>query len=165
MTAALTPIGTGLRLGPLTAADRAAWEPLARSYKAFYETEVSDAGYQAAWQRLLAGDTLLGLGAWGLPVAGRPEQLVGIAHAVFHGSVWDDTVCYLQDLFVDPAVRSQGVAGALIAHLALQAQARGAARYFWLTHETNVRARRLYDRVAVNKGFLRYDHPVTRPPG
>jgi GNAT superfamily N-acetyltransferase len=124
---------------------------------------VSDAGYQAAWQRLLAGDTLLGLGAWAQPAAGGPERLVGIAHAVFHGSIWDDTVCYLQDLFVDPAVRSRGVAGALIAHLALQARVRGAARYFWLTHETNARARRLYDRVAVHKGFLRYDHPVTRP--
>ena len=27
---------------------------------------------------------------------------------------------------------------------------------------TNARARRLYDRVAVNKGFIRYDHPM--PP-
>jgi ribosomal protein S18 acetylase RimI-like enzyme len=157
--------GAGLRLGSLTAADRAAWEPLARGYKAFYETTVSDDGYEAAWQRLLAGGSLLGLGAWVRPPGEGGEQLVGIAHAVFHGSVWADTVCYLQDLFVAPGLRGQGVAAALIAHLALQAQARGAARYFWLTHESNARARRLYDRVAVHQGFLRYDHPVTPPPG
>ena len=108
---------------------------------------------------------MLGLGAWDAPAGAGPERLVGIAHAVFHGSVWADTVCYLQDLFVDPAVRGQGVAAALIAHLARQAEARGAARYFWLTHASNDRARRLYDRVAVHQGFLRYDHPVTPPPG
>ena len=59
-------------------------------------------------------------------------------------------------------MRGQGVAGALIAHLARCAQARGATRYYWLTHHTNARARRLYDRVAVNRGFIRYDHPM--PP-
>lgn len=166
MTAPMTAPAhdAALRLGPLTDADRAGWEPLARGYKAFYETEVSDAGYEAAWQRLRAGGAMLGLGAWRAPAGGGPERLVGIAHAVFHGSVWDDTVCYLQDLFVDPAVRSHGVAAALIAQLAQEAQARGAARYYWLTHESNARARRLYDRVARHRGFIRYDHPVP-PPG
>ena len=150
-----------LRLGELRDVDRAAWEPLARGYKAFYETEVDDAGYEATWRRLRAGGLLLGLGA-GLPAGdGQGERLVGIAHAVYQRSPWaDEEVCYLQDLFTDEAVRGQGVAGALIAHLAQCAQARGATRYYWLTHHTNARARRLYDRVAVNRGFIRYDHPL-----
>ena len=96
---------------------------------------------------------------------GQPDRLVGIAHAVFHGSIWADQVCYLQDLFVDPAVRGQGVAAALIEHLAGCARACGAARYFWLTHETNARARGLYDRVAKHHGFLRYDYPLAPLPG
>jgi GNAT superfamily N-acetyltransferase len=155
--------GAGLRLGPLRPGDRAAWEPLARGYKAFYETEVDDAGYAAAWQRLMAGGALLGLGAW-LPAAtpGSPERLVGIAHALFHASTWSGGHCYLQDLFTADDVRGQGVAGALIGHLATLAHARGADRLHWLTHQGNARARRLYDRVAVHKGFIRYDHPM--PP-
>ena len=168
-----------LRLGELTDADRAGWEPLACGYKAFYETEVSAAGYDEAWARLRGGGLMLGLGAW-LPAdpadqpagqpgqpghLGQPDRLVGIAHAVFHGSIWADQVCYLQDLFVDPAVRGQGVAAALIEHLAGCARARGAARYFWLTHETNARARGLYDRVAKHHGFLRYDYPLAPLPG
>ena len=32
-----------------------------------------------------------------------------------------------------------------------------ATRLFWLTHHSNTAARALYDRVAVNKGFIRYD--------
>lgn len=169
--------GPALRLGELRAQDRAAWEPLARGYKAFYETEVDDAGYEAAWRRLRAGGVLLGLGAWqpvpggaaagaadGATGAAAPapgERLVGIAHAVFQRSPWaDEEVCYLQDLFTDPTARGQGVAEALIAHLADRARARGAGRYYWLTHHTNARARRLYDRVAEHRGFIRYDAPL-----
>lgn len=153
----------GLRLGPLRPPDRAAWEPLARGYKTFYETVVDDAGYAAAWQRLMGGGAMVGLGAW-LPGVqpGQPERLVGIAHALFHASTWADTQCYLQDLFTADDVRGQGVAGALIGHLATLAHARGADRLHWLTHHTNARARRLYDRVAAHKGFIRYDHPM--PP-
>ena len=162
-----TTAQSALRLAELTDADRAGWEPLARGYKTFYETEVSAAGYDEAWARLRGGGLILCLGAW-LPADaadGPPGRLVGIAHAVFHGSIWADQVCYLQDLFVDPAVRGQGVAAALIEHLAGCARARGAARYFWLTHETNARARGLYDRVAKHHGFLRYDYPLAPLPG
>jgi ribosomal protein S18 acetylase RimI-like enzyme len=153
----------GLTVGPLTDADRTAWEPLARGYKAFYETEVSDAGYEAAWQRLRAGEPMLGLGAWLSGGPGQPRRLVGIAHALFHASAWSDGALYLQDLFVDPTVRGRGVAAALIEHLAQIARERGVDRYHWLTHETNARARRLYDRVASHRGFIRYDHPLTPP--
>ncbi|MES2716427.1 MAG: GNAT family N-acetyltransferase [Pseudomonadota bacterium] len=165
---------TTLRLGLLRPQDRQAWEPLARGYKAFYETAVDDAGYEAAWQRLMAGGVMLGLGAWvaaATPAAtpddapgqpSQPERLVGIAHALFHASTWSAGNCYLQDLFTADDVRGQGVAGALIAHLATLAHARGVDRLHWLTHHSNARARRLYDRVAVNKGFIRYDHPL--PP-
>jgi GNAT superfamily N-acetyltransferase len=158
---------SSLRLGPLRPEDRAAWEPLARGYKAFYATEVDDAGYEAAWQRLLGGGDMLGLGAW-LPADGSDaapaggERLVGIAHALFHASTWSAGSCYLQDLFTAADVRGQGVAGALIGHLAQLAHARGADRLHWLTHHSNARARRLYDRLAVHKGFIRYDHPM--PP-
>ncbi len=89
-------------------------------------------------------------------------SVVGIAHALFHASTWADTQCYLQDLFTADDVRGQGVAAALIDHLAHLAHARGADRLHWLTHHSNARARQLYDRVAVNKGFIRYDHPM--PP-
>ena len=154
---------TPLRLGPLRPQDRAAWEPLARGYKDFYETEVDEAGYDAAWQRLMDGGVLVGLGAWQpADEAAGGERLVGIAHALFHASTWSPVQCYLQDLFTDSGVRGQGVAGALISHLATLAHARGADRLHWLTHHTNARARRLYDRVATHKGFIRYDFPM--PP-
>ena len=155
-----TPAPT-LRLGELGDADRAGWEPLARGYKLFYETTVDDAGYDEAWRRLRQGGELLGLGAW--QADGPGERLVGITHAVWQTSVWAPTVCYLQDLFVAPQARGQGVATALIALLAQRAGAAGAARFYWLTQDSNARARALYDRVARHQGFIRYDHRVAPP--
>ena len=38
------PVQPQLRLAELTDADRSVWEPLARGYKAFYNTEVDAAG-------------------------------------------------------------------------------------------------------------------------
>lgn len=135
----------------LQAADRAAWEPLARGYKLFYETQLADAEYDAAWQRLLHDPRLLGLAAW------RGGSMVGIVHALFHASTWADEVCYLQDLFVADAARGSGAGAALIDAVAAASRQRGAARLYWLTHHGNATARALYDRVAVNKGFIRYD--------
>ena len=137
--------------------DRAAWELLARGYKDFYATRTSDAQFAAAWHTLLGGDGVLGLGAF---VDGR---LLGIAHCLFHTSVWADPSCYLQDLFTVPAARGQGVARALIEAAAAEAQARGAARYYWHTHEGNTVARALYDKVARHTGFIRYDFLLARP--
>jgi len=52
-----------LRIAALAAADHARWLELARGYKAFYKTQVGDAEYARAWQRLLGNDRVWGLGA------------------------------------------------------------------------------------------------------
>lgn len=141
-------------IAPLALTDRAAWEVLARGYKAFYRTEVTDAGYEEAWQRLLRHDDVFALGAR------LDGKLVGIAHYLFHTSVWARKVCYLQDLFVGPDVRGRGVARALIAAVADEARQAGAARYYWTTQDHNATARALYDKVAKFNGFIRYDCPL-----
>lgn len=141
-------------IAPLRSEDRTAWEALARGYKAFYKTEVSPAGYETAWQRLLEGKEVFGLAAH---VDGR---LVGITHYLFHTSTWSPRVCYLQDLFTAPEMRGRGVARALILAVGEAALAANATRCYWLTHETNATARTLYDKVAQFHGFLRYDLPL-----
>ena len=139
---------------PLRPDDRQAWDVLARGYKSFYQQSPPDIEYDSAWQRLMLGERVHGLGA---RLEGR---LVGITHYLFHPSTWAEEVCYLQDLFVDPQVRGHGVARALIEAVARAAKARGAARMYWLTHETNAPARMLYDKVAAYQGFIRYEFPM-----
>lgn len=143
-----------LVIAPLQPGDLSDWLPLAQAYKAFYRTETSEGEYRQAWERLLAGDGVHGLGA---RVQG---QLVGITHYLFHTSAWAPRVCYLQDLYVSEAHRGQGTAAALIEAVAQAALEGGAQRLYWLTQTDNLRARRLYDRVAEYRGFIRYDHPM-----
>lgn len=147
-----------MKIMPLRAEDRAQWELLARGYKAFYATPTTDAEYATAWQRLLGQDGVRGLGAV------VDDRLVGIAHYLFHSSVWARSNCYLQDLFTLPSARSRGVARGLIEAVAEQARAEGAARYYWLTQSHNATARALYDKVASHAGFIRYDYPLRPAP-
>ena len=45
---------------------------------------------------------------------------------------------------------------ALIEAVYERAKSVGCTRVYWLTHETNATARRLYDQVAQNTGFIVY---------
>ena len=143
-----------IEIVPLRPSHRARWNALARGYKHFYETVHADEEYDLAWRRLIEGDGIHGLGA---EIDGR---LVGIAHYLFHKSVWAESVCYLQDLYVEHEARGQGAARALIDAVASEARERGAARYYWQTRESNATARALYDQVAKFHGFIRYDYPL-----
>ena len=84
-------------------------------------------------------------------------ELIGIAHFLIHANTSGPDVCYLQDLFTAPASRGRGAATALIEAVAAWARERGCMRLYWSTHESNATARRVYDRVAENRGFLRYE--------
>jgi GNAT superfamily N-acetyltransferase len=143
-----------IRIARLDDTDHDAWLSLARGYKAFYKTATADAEYDSAWRRLIDDDGVHALAAW------ADDHLVGITHYLFHTSVWAPTVCYLQDLYVDPASRGQGVARALIESVAVAARERRATRLYWQTQEHNTTARALYDKLAKHNGFIRYDFPL-----
>ncbi len=137
----------------ILACDEQRWRELFQGYIAFYEATVPDAVVALTWRRLLAGeDNMAGLVA--VDVADRP---IGLAHLVFHRSTWAETwYCYLEDLFVDPAVRGGGVGRALIQATYAEANRRGATRTYWATQEKNETARRLYDRIGVLTEFVQY---------
>jgi GNAT superfamily N-acetyltransferase len=145
-----------LEIRPLESGDNPEWEALARAYKAFYETVLTDGEYERTWTRLMSADGIHGFGA---RLDGR---LVGITHYLFHTGIWAPKTCYLEDLFVVPAVRGRGVARALIEAVAKRTQDQGASRLYWLTHQDNSTARALYDRVARFSGFVEYEVPLGR---
>jgi GNAT superfamily N-acetyltransferase len=143
-----------INIGKLVPADRSDWETLFCGYNEFYGRTMPPEVYDRAWAAFGADDAMH---AFGAKLDGR---LVGIAHFLTHPSTTAADVCYLQDLFTAPEARGQGVARALIAAVTEWAQTSGCSRVYWSTQKTNAVARRLYDKVALNKGFILYQIPL-----
>ena len=142
-----------ITVGKLAPADRGAWEALFRDYCTFYEEEHPQSMYDRAWAEFQADIRMHALGA---RLDEADGALVGITHFLVHPSTTGPDVCYLEDLFTAPEHRGRGIARALIDGVAEWATARGLRRVYWHTQESNATARLLYDKVAVNSGFIMY---------
>ena len=148
------PASNDITVRPLAPDDRAEWEPLFRGYLEFYKSSLSDDVIEETWQRLMSDDPQFHVGLCACAATGA---LVGIAHILFHRSTWSKThYCYLEDLFVSPDVRANGIGRQMIDAVYVQADARNCTRTYWATQEFNYRARGLYDQVATKSPFLQY---------
>lgn len=133
------------------------WIALWAAYNAFYgrtgETALPEHINRLTWDRLHSPDEPMLL-----LVASDGKQLVGFAHLIFHRStIAAGVTCYLQDLFVSVEARGRRIGEELIAAAAEEARAAGSVKLYWQTHESNLVARGLYDRIARHRGFLVYD--------
>ena len=143
-----------VQIRPLVPEDREAWLALWRGYLTFYEADIPDDITALTWSRLLDPAEPMHAAV----AAATPEAPpIGFVHWLTHRSTWARTsYAYLEDLFVDPALRGTGAGRALIEHVYAAAQAAGCPQVYWLTHETNRTAMALYDKVAVKTGFRHY---------
>jgi GNAT superfamily N-acetyltransferase len=132
------------------------WLPLWNGYNAFYgrsgATALSPEITRMTWARFFdAYEPVHGL------VAESDGQLLGLTHYLFHRSTTAiEPVCYLQDLFTRNAARGRGIGRALINRVYEQARLAGSSRVYWQTHQTNLTAMQLYDKVAERSGFVVY---------
>ena len=145
-----------LTIREIARGDYASWRPLFDGYNAFYgregPTALADQITSTTWDRFF--DPAEPVHAM---VAERDGAIVGLVHYLFHRSTTAiELTCYLQDLFTSAEARGGGVGKALIEAVYTRAHAAGSTRVYWLTHETNATARRLYDHVADNSGFIVY---------
>jgi GNAT superfamily N-acetyltransferase len=126
--------------------------PLWRGYLAFYQASLPDPVTRTAWQRMLdPAEPTFGALAW------RGDEAVGMVHWILHRSNWSvGDYCYLQDLFAAPHIRGRGAGRQLIEYVYAHAAGQGCSRVYWLTHETNREAMKLYDRIAQRSGFVQY---------
>jgi len=137
----------------IEARDEVRWRELWDGYCRFYEKEPSEAITRYTWSRIM--DVISPVHAIVAEHEGR--GVVGIANYVIHENTsFLHPVCYLEDLFVDPSCRAQGVGKHLIDWLVAEMAAQKWSRLYWHTRETNYRARGLYDQYTPHSGFLRY---------
>jgi GNAT superfamily N-acetyltransferase len=141
---------------PICQKDLSQWMALWNGYNAFYGrvgvTALPDATTQRTWSRFFdAYEPVHAL------VAERDGKLLGLVHYIFHRSTISIApTCYLQDLFTLEAARGRGVGRALIEAVYEVARLAQCNRVYWLTHNTNDTAIKLYDKVAQNSGFFVY---------
>jgi GNAT superfamily N-acetyltransferase len=141
---------------PLSPSDFAEWLVLWRAYQIFYGAAIPEEVTRVSFSRMLdPAEPMFGA------LATDGSRALGLVHWIFHRSNWTaGDYCYLQDLYVDADHRGAGLGRALIGHVHGHAAAAGCSRVYWLTHETNSTAMRLYDAVAERTGFIQYKVPI-----
>ena len=133
--------------------DKASWKELYHAYLKFYESEPVESSTELLWNRLTKGEPEV----QGLVVVSNGE-IVGIAHFHYQLSTWTHTFqCYLEDLYVKEAERGRGAATALISEVKKLAVEQKCSELFWITRESNHVARKLYNKVAKQSDFVRYE--------
>lgn len=142
-----------MRIRNLSVEDRGQWEALWQGYLRFYQQTLSDQQTELTWHRLLNSEA--GLNAL---VAELDDALVGLAHYWWTPSTWiENQDLYLEDLFVLPAARGNGVAKALIQKLVMVCQEAGGTKVHWQTHRDNSTARALYESLGQLSEFVVYE--------
>ena len=143
-----------VEIRPLEPRDAVAWRALFVAYGTFYETTFSDDVLDRVWAQLVADGS--GIDAF---VAEDEGGLVGFAHFRSHPDTFSGhRDWYLDDLFVDPTARGGGIATALIGRITEIARATSPGGVLrWITAADNVRAQRVYDRIAARTSWLTYE--------
>ncbi len=132
--------------------DEARWRKLWSDYLTFYELTLDPAITDATWQKALSDQSAIFM-----RVAELDGEVVGFSLSLTHEGTWIANLdCYLEDLFVDAAVRGRGVGRALLDDLVSLCRKNGWSRLYWHTAQDNKTARKLYDSYVTSDGHIRY---------
>jgi len=150
---------TSIELRPLQARDRRHWRALYRQYASFYATTLSDAQLDRTWSWLMDPHHPV----QGIVAASAEQQLLGLAH--FRASpepLLAQEIAFLEDLFVAPGARGEGIGRRLVRAVADSALQRGWPLVRWVTADTNAQARALYDQLARLTHWVTYELDIER---
>jgi GNAT superfamily N-acetyltransferase len=134
------------------AQDKSEWLPLWRAYLDFYNNPLPQEVTDTTFGRFMdAREPMV------LLLAREGKEVLGFVTLVMHRSTWARTFyVYLEDLFVAEAARGKGVGRRLIEAVIEHARGRDCERVYWVTHAHNETARKLYDKLASDPGFVTY---------
>ena len=128
--------------------------PLIAAYQRFYQATPNEARNRAHFSQFL-NDHARGIQFLALDDAGAALGFATLYIAL--GSVTPGAYCLMNDLFVVPEARGQGVGRALIRHCLAYARSRGFGAIEWQTALDNATAQRLYDSLpTARSGWYTY---------
>jgi GNAT superfamily N-acetyltransferase len=146
-----------IELRPAQANDKDRWLVLWQGYLDFYKTDLTSQQTELTWSRIMDPDFNMKCA-----VAVQDGLVVGFTTYNLQNSTWSENGhCYLEDLFVDPAVRGGGIGRALIDYVKAFAIESKCSRLYWNTDEDNATARKLYDTYSLESGKRQYRISLT----
>ena len=116
----------------------------------------NEAVTQETWNRLL--NPIFPVHGFAARADGK---MAGLMHYILHpvtGHI--HPVCYMQDLYTDPAFRRRGIARMLVEHLAATGRREEWARLYWLAEAKNEAAQRLYRDIGFKLDFTLHVMPL-----
>ena len=133
--------------------DREAWALLYRGYAEFYQVPMTDGILDTVWQWIRDD----GNPFFGLIAKDEQGRAVGLMHCrQMPSPLRGALVGFLDDLFVLPEARGQGVVEQLYAALESLGREQGWPLIRWITAEDNGRARAVYDKLADRTHWVTY---------
>jgi len=137
----------------LEKSDRDQWEKLYRGYADFYQVPMNEEILNCVWEWVF--DTQKPFFA--LVVKDEKGAAVGFMHFCEMASpLRGANVGYLNDLFIAPNCRGNGVVDLMFGHLKKATKEQGWPFMRWVTADNNYRARAVYDRVSNKTQWLTY---------
>ena len=133
--------------------DKDQWEKLYINYADFYKVEMNDKILQIVWNWLHdKNHEVEGL------VYEIDGNIVGLAHyRRMPRPLIGQDIGFLDDLFIDPDHRGKRIGEKIFNELKKISKSKGWNLIRWVTHDNNLRAKTLYDRVAEKTSWELYE--------
>ena len=146
-----------VRVSPASIDDRSDWEALYHGYAEFYQVPMNAEILDTVWNWIHDDDNAF----FGLIARDENGKALGLMHCrQMPSPLRGALVGFLDDLFVTPDARGQGVVEALYEALNALGQEQGWPFIRWITAENNYRGRVVYDKLSDKTHWVTYQMPV-----
>ncbi|WP_372737246.1 GNAT family N-acetyltransferase [Neptunomonas sp.] len=147
------PLTQKISVTPVQADDREQWQRLYYDYADFYQVPMNQDILNSVWSWILDDSQAF----YALIAKDPAGNAMGLMHyRAMLSPLRGAAVGFLDDLYVDPAVRGEGVVDQLFAGLSAAAKQQGWPLVRWITAENNYRARSVYDKLATKTHWQTY---------
>ena len=133
--------------------DKSQWEALYRGYADFYKVEMNDKILKTVWEWIHDNNhDVCGL------VYEQDNEIIGLAHYRKMPSPLRGTyIGFLDDLFVDPKHRRNGVGEKIIKEIKVISKRNNWNLVRWITREDNIKAKSLYEKFSKKTNWEVYE--------